>query len=93
MPIETKQGFGPGTHAALKSPGTAFRLFAARFSSPTPERRETSLTQAGFVVAVAVVLAGLKQVRKACAFLRTPWPAILWSSLLVNASLGRALIA
>jgi hypothetical protein len=33
---------------------TAFRLFAAPFSSPTPERREISLPQAGFVGAVAI---------------------------------------
>jgi hypothetical protein len=34
---------------------TAFRLFAAPFSSPTPERREISLSQAGLVAAVAIV--------------------------------------
>jgi len=34
---------------------TAFRLFAAPFSGPTPERKEISLSQAGFVAAVAIV--------------------------------------
>jgi hypothetical protein len=33
----------------------AFGLFAASFSGPTPERREISLSQAGFVAAVAIV--------------------------------------
>ena len=33
----------------------AFRLFAASFSGPTPERREISLLQAGFVAAVGIV--------------------------------------
>jgi hypothetical protein len=34
---------------------TAFRFFAAPFSSPTPERREISLSQAGLIAAVAIV--------------------------------------
>jgi P-type Cu+ transporter len=33
---------------------TAFRLFAAPFSSPIPERREIALSQAGFVAAVSM---------------------------------------
>jgi hypothetical protein len=34
---------------------TAFRLFAAPLSSPTPEKREISLSHAGLVAAVAIV--------------------------------------